>query len=80
MVLYGTNLGNANTHVTTNHPTRVAERVALKSRERGKGGAFYLDGHADAGGRLPVNTTGGGPASRNCCSRASSRPAPPGPS
>ena len=39
------------------NPILLLEETGLI--ERGKGGAFYLEGHAAAGGRLPVNTYGG---------------------
>ena len=41
----------------TINPILLLEETGLV--ERGRGGAFYLDGHAGPGGRLPVNTYGG---------------------
>ncbi|TMS58273.1 thiolase family protein [Imbroritus primus] len=37
----------------------ILELEELGFCERGEGGAFYADGHAALGGRLPVNTHGG---------------------
>lgn len=37
----------------------VIELEELGFCKRGEGGAFYADGHADIGGKLPINTHGG---------------------
>ena len=37
----------------------VIELEELGFCQRGEGGAFYAAGHADIGGKLPINTHGG---------------------